>query len=823
MRQAFWTLVTLLSHWRRRPTHFAALFVGLAIATGLWSGVQALNAHARKSYDRAASVLGGGDAQSLVPTSGGAFSQDLFVKLRLAGWKVSPALEGAIWIRGMSFQLIGVEPLTLPHGFSFGDFAGDKSFGAFLAPPGQTLVAPETLRDLGVAEGAAVAIDGAKTLPPVRSSVGTPPGLLVVDIGMAQALLNRPGQLSRLILQPQLDGPKLETLATVVGGALRLRPPGEEEADLRRLTESFHMNLTAFGALACLVGLFIVHAAFGLAFEQRLAMVRTMRAVGVSSRALVAAMLIELALLALAAGGAGVAAGYGLASALLPNVAASLDALYGAHAAGRLALDGTWWLSGLGIALLGALVAAADGLTKTLRLPVLVAAQPFAWRQAQQRFLRGRALLALLAFAVALAAYVWGKSLYSGFAVIAGLLLGAALLLPILLAGALRLGEACANAPLAQWFWADSRQQLPGLSLALTALLLALATNVGVGGMVEGFRETFTYWLDGRLAEEVYFEAADKAAARRIEYWLAARPDVVAVLPAARTTIRLAGGPTQVVGMTAHETYRTHFPLLTQTAAAWEEMKRGDGVLVSEQLARRLDLAVGSNLEIPTPGEIWRARVVGVFPDYGNPKGQLRFDIDALTRHWPDAPRLTFGLRVAPSAVPQLIGAMQKQFGAEIVRIADQAAIKTISTRIFEHTFAVTAALNTLTLIVSGIALLASMRTLGDSRLAQVAPVWATGVPRRRLAELELLKILMLTAATAVIALPLGLALAWCLVAVVNVQAFGWRLPFYLFPGQWLEILALALLTATLAALAPIIRFARTTPAQLARVFANER
>jgi len=112
---------------------------------------------------------------------------------------------------------------------------------------------------------------------------------------------------------------------------------------------------------------------------------------------------------------------------------------------------------------------------------------------------------------------------------------------------------------------------------------------------------------------------------------------------------------------------------------------------------------------------------------------------------------------------------------------------------------------------------------LGDARLAQVAPVWAAGVPRRRLVELELLRLLTLTAATAVIALPLGLALAWCLVAVVNVQAFGWRLPFYLFPGQWVEILALALLTAALAALAPIIRFARTTPAQLARVFANER
>jgi len=821
--QVCWTLVTLLSHWRRRPTNFAALFVGLAIATALWSGVQALNAHARKSYDRAASVLSGGDAQNLVPTSGGAFSQDLFVKLRLAGWKVSPALEGAIWVRGVSFQLVGIEPLTLPHGLAFGDFAGDKSLGAFLAPPGQTIAAPQTLRDLGVAEGAAVALDGGKTLPPIRSNPGVPPGLLVVDVGIAQALLNRPGQLSRLIFQPQPGGPDLATLASAAGGALRLRPPGEEEADLKRLTESFHLNLTAFGALACLVGLFIVHAAFGLAFEQRLAMVRTMRAVGVSSRALVAAMLIELALMALTAGGAGVAAGYWLASALLPNVAASLDALYGAHVSGRLSLDGTWWLSGLGVALFGALVAAAGGLTKTLRLPVLSAAQPFAWRQAQQRVLRTRALLALLAFAAALAAYVWGENLYSGFAVIAGLLLGAALLLPILLSWALRLGESCAGAPLAQWFWADSRQQLPGLSLALTALLLALATNVGVGGMVEGFRETFTHWLDGRLAEEVYFEAAGKAEAERIEAWLATRPDVRAVLPAARTSIRLAEAPTQVVGMTSHETYRTHFPLLSQSADAWDEMKRGDGVLINEQLARRRALTLGSSLEIPTPGGIWGASVVGVFPDYGNPKAQLRIDIDALTRHWPDAQRLTFGLRVAPDAVPRLIAAMQNEFGAGIVRIADQAAIKTLSTRIFEHTFAVTAALNTLTLIVSAIALLASLTTLGDIRLAQVAPVWATGVPRRRLAELELLRLLMLTAATAVIALPLGLALAWCLVAVVNVQAFGWRLPFYLFPGQWIEILALALLTAVLAALAPIIRFARTTPAQLARVFANER
>ncbi|MGO9391104.1 ABC transporter permease [Rhodoblastus sp.] len=823
MKQVSWTIITLLSHWRRRPANFAALFVGLAIATALWSGVQALNEHARESYERAASIFAGAGSENLVPAGGGAISQDLFVKLRLAGWKVSPALEGTVLIRGAPFQLIGIEPLTLPRGLQFGGLTSGANFAAFLTPPGQTVAAPETLRDLGAAEGAAIAVDGGKTLPPIRSSASAPPGVLVVDIAMAQALLDRRGQVSRLILhgKPQAGTPPLETVA---GKALRLPPPGEEAGDMRRLTESFHANLTAFGLLACLVGFFIVHAAFGLAFEQRLAMVRTMRAVGVSARALVAAMLGELVLLALVAGSAGVAAGFWLASALLPNVAASLDALYGARVVGPLALDATWWLSGLGIALLGALVAAGGGLFKAFRLPVLMAAQPFAWRQAQQKFMRRRAFFASLAFAASLAAYFCGSGLYSGFAVIAGLLFGAALLLPNLLAGALRLGEKCATAPLAQWFWADSQQQLPGLSLALTALLLALATNVGVGGMVEGFRETFAHWLDERLAAEVYFEAAGAPEAQRIEAWLATRRDVTAVLPAAKTTIRLADWPTEVVGMkSSSETYRSRFPMLAQSKGAWDDVQRGDGALVSEQLARRLDLAVGLTLDLPVAGEIWRAKIVGIFPDYGNPKGQVRIDIDALARHWPGAPRVTYGLRVAPEAAPQLIAAMQNQFGPQIVRVTDQAAVKKISTRIFEHTFAVTAALNTLTLIVSAVALLASLSTLGNLRLAQLAPVWASGVPRRRLAQLEVLRILLLAAATASVALPLGLALAWCLVAVVNVQAFGWRLPFYIFPGQWAGVVVLALLTATVAAVAPILRLLRTTPAELAKVFANER
>src|SRR6202043_2785553 len=145
-------------------------------------------------------------------------------------------------------------------------------------------------------------------------------------------------------------------LEAVVGDRLRLIEP-EAETDLERLTDSFHLNLTAFGLLSFFVGLFIVNSAIGLAFEQRLPMLRTLRACGVSARLLNTVLVLELISLALVAGVAGLVCGYLIAAALLPDVAASLRGLYGAQIPGQLTLRGEWWIAGLIISVIGALAA----------------------------------------------------------------------------------------------------------------------------------------------------------------------------------------------------------------------------------------------------------------------------------------------------------------------------------------------------------------------------------------------------------------------------------------------------------------------------------
>ncbi len=782
-------LSALLSHWRRHPLQLALLLLGLALATALWSGVQAINAEARAAYARAASVLGQDQLDRLV----GPLTVARYAELRRAGWPVSPVLEGRVG----GLRVLGVEPLTLPREAAVSGLPALAEAGALLAGE-VALVHPET-----VGAGALAGLE-------LLASDGIPPGTVLADIGLAERLLDRRGEISALILDPArpLPGP--------VPPDLRLQKPAPEDG-LARLTDSFHLNLTAFGFLAFAVGIFITHSAVGLAFEQRRPVFRTLRSLGVSACGLAGLVLLELLALALVAGVAGVVLGYAVAAALLPDVAATLGGLYGAPVPGGLELRAEWGAAGIGMALAGTLVAAAGGLWQVWRLPILASAQPRAWGRANARARAAQAVAGLGLWGMAGLAFGLGSGLWAGFAVLAGLLLGAALLLPVVLAGLLALAGRGARSMLAEWFWADTRQHLPGLSLALMALLLAVAANVGVGTMVASFRATFTGWLDQRLASELYLTAPDPATARAMRDWL--QPRVEAILPIVEVEQEFGGQPGSVYGLADHATYRENWPLLSASPEVWDRVRDGGGLLVNEQMARRQGLALGD--EVDLPGGI--LPVVGVYSDYGNPSPQVILGLTAFRARYPDVAELRFALRLPADEVERLAADLRARFGLGEEAVVDQAGIKGFSLQVFERTFAVTAALNALTLGVAGLAMLASLLTLAGLRLPQLAPVWAMGLTRGRLARLDLLRTLVLAALTALLALPLGLALAWVLLAVVNVEAFGWRLPMRVFPGDWLVLILAALAAALVAGALPALRLARTTPAAMLRVFANER
>jgi putative ABC transport system permease protein len=795
------TLTALLSHWRRHPLQLLTLVLGLALATALWSGVQAINAEARAADDRAATAVGGGTLPSLVDPAG-SIPEATYVALRRAGWRVSPIVEGGLLTEGGRVRLLGLDPLTAPPGTDAAEVALDDPT-AFFAPPGLLLAAPATAARLTGPD-----------LPPVVKSPGLAPGLAFADIGTAQRLLGLDGRLTRLILLPDqpLSRPPLYDIAPT----LEERPP-ESGADLARLTDSFHLNLTAFGLLSFAVGLFIVHGAIGLAFEQRRPVFRTLRALGVPARTLVALLALELLILATLAALIGMGLGYLIAGALLPDVAATLRGLYGAAVEGTLTLRPSWWAAGLAIALAGTALASAGALWKVSRLPALAPAQPRAWARASERTLRLQAAAAATLILMAIALGLFAHGLLAAFTLMGLLLVAAALLLPAALSLALAALARTAKGPLSEWFWADTRQQLPGLSLALMALLLALAANIGVGTMVSSFRLTFTGWLDQRLASELYVTASTPEEVPALLAFLEPRTD--AILPIWNVDTEIMGAPAELYGVADHPTYRQNWPLLDALPDAWDRIARGDAAMINEQLARRENLAPGDT--IPLPGG--PATVAGVYSDYGNPLAQVLVSPARLTAAFPEVDRLRYGLRLPPEDAPALATELTRDFGLDPDNIIDQSALKAFSLQVFERTFAVTGALNVMTLAVAGFAILTSLLTLATMRLPQLAPVWALGLTRAQLARLELLRALLLAALTMVLAIPVGLVLAWVLLAVINVEAFGWRLPMHLFPTQWLTLAVLALLAAGLASLWPARKLATMPPSTLLRVFASER
>ena len=793
-------LAALLSHWRRRPFQLVTLILGLALATALFSGVQAINAEARKSYDEAADVLGGGGLSELVRRDGGAISRETFVMLRRAGWQVSPVIDG--WLRGDAgrVRLLGFDPFTMPVASPAGGTVEAGTFPDMMGTEGAILAHPAT------------AVRLAYLVERIRPVESLSPGLALADITSAAALVETRGFSRLLVADTQ---PLVQASLDDVAPDLMLRRPDTAE-DLARLTDSFHLNLTAFALLSFAVGLFIVNGAVGLAFEQRRPVFRTLRALGVPAGRLVVFLTVELLIFALVAGLAGIVLGYLIAAALLPDVAATLRGLYGASVEGVLSLSPIWWLSGIGIAVLGTAIAAASGLWRVARMAPLAPARPRAWAMVNVRAMRWQLVMAAVCALAAVGALIVGGGLVGGFVLLGGFLLAAALVLPTILALVIALAGRRARGPIAEWFWADTRQQLPGLSLALMALLLALSANIGVGTMVSSFRATFEGWLDQRLVSDLYVTVEDEADIPALRAFLDGRSD--AVLPIWHTEGEVLGAPAEIYGVVEHPVYSENWPLLAAHPDAWDRMAAGNGVLVNEQLARRERLVPGDMLALPGG---WSTEIVGVYSDYGNPIGQVVLPLDVLLARFDRIDRTDFGVLVADrDALKQ---ALVNDFGLPEDNMVDQTALKAFSMSIFERTFAVTGALNVLTLAVAGVAILTSLLTLAAMRLPQLAPVWALGVTRATLGRIEFLRALVLAGLTFAVAIPVGLGLAWVLLAVINVEAFGWRLPMQVFPVDWLWLGLLSLAATGMASLWPARQLAKKRPADLIRVFTNER
>ena len=825
----YWILKALLSHYWRHPWQALFLAIGLVAGVGLWSAVQIVNQHATTSYQQAQNLLGAQANYWIRSRRDEGIEQAVYIELRRAGFRqVIPMIELEVsTAAGVSISIIATDLLVLPENRLTGqqqtqDFA--ETWLDFVQPPYRAWVPAVLATELDLKAGDQLELRDGRHLPPALIQTQVQQGRRVlVDIGAAMALSgsNRFSYLSVGKIAPH----EFSRLAAELPENLELIE-NQQHIDLRELTASLHSHLTAMSLLSFAVGLFIVFNAVRFSLWYRRATLLDLRLMGCDLRQLLAAILFETLLWSLVGTALGFTLGVVLAHLLLPGLGASLQSLYDATIGVELGLSPWTLLQAWGITIVGLLWALAWPLYRLLRYSSLEAGSTAAMLADESLTRRRLALAALGLACLAGVAYAQIETVTQGFVVLGMMLFAAAWILPFLLAQALRLIERVLpdRHLLTRWMVSDGWSQLPAFRSAMMALLLALTANLGVGTLVDSFRDAFVGWLELRQSADIYLRAPDLRyqSLQNTETnttWLAASNHRIGV------SIRWRERPTLVRGVDTDAPDSRVFPLSRwrgeSAATALESWRNQPGkILVNEQLHFLAGIEPGESVTLPTDKGLQTYEVVGVFYDYGNPYFQFYLPDHVVASHWSHyySRGIALWLNKDNKAAMQQAMTSLKTLGARPGDWILQAQMRKLSVTIFERTFAITAAMNLLTMIVAAIALLASLLAIMQERLPQFAQWRALGLRQFEQLLLVATPLFIFCAIVWLLSIPLGALLSWVLIHKLNIISFGWSMPLVWEVEPALHLAAVVLLICTFTLLLVSFQWRHRMPLALAQL-----
>jgi putative ABC transport system permease protein len=143
--------------------------------------------------------------------------------------------------------------------------------------------------------------------------------------------------------------------------------------------------------------------------------------------------------------------------------------------------------------------------------------------------------------------------------------------------------------------------------------------------------------------------------------------------------------------------------------------------------------------------------------------------------------------------------------------------LRTAALDIFERTFTITIALRLLATLVAFIGILSSLMSLQLENAREYGVLRANGMTRGQLWRYTLVQTGVMGTIAGVLALPIGVLLAWVLVYVINVRSFGWTMQFSILPSELLTAFMVALVASLLAGIYPAYKLAQIPPARAVR------
>lgn len=836
------------SSWRyltRHPWQLALSITGIALGVAVALAIELANGSAARAFELSSAAMVGKATDELASAGAAGLPESLVAELRmdpkLAAVEMAPVISGYVKVGGEPLRLIGIDPFSdRPfRPYLQGSLRGGD-LGELLTRPGGVLLSERLAERLGWSLGqpAEITIDGEpRQLTPVALiapgsalSRQALDGLLIADIASAQELVGQPGRVDRVdLIVPESGGDALRAhLRDQLSDGAQLRPAGARRGALRQMTEAFALNLRALSLLALLVGVFLIYNATSFAVVQRRPLIGRLRALGASRRQLLVMILGEAALVAVVGISLGLAGGVLLAGQLLTLVTQTINDLYFVLTVRTLEVRPLAMITAAGLGLLatllGALLPAWEAASAPPQAALARSRLEAGYRRAA--WWSGGLGLLLINAAAGLVA-IPGGSIGVGFGGLFCALIGGALLTPLFTRGLLALFSPLTGRSVVGRLAARGLAASPSRSwVAIAALALAVSVGVGVGTMVSSFRVAVSTWLESALGHDLYLSPPTLVGNRSTA---SVEPEALAALRrvegiAAVATVRRVqllhddGRLTQLVAVDTGQGDPSSQLLAGDPATVWPAWRAG-AALVSEPFAARRGVAIGDELELPTDRGPRRFEIVGVYRDYASDQGVVMLERRVYERLWDDRGVSGVGLDLAPGVELAAAEARVRAAVAELqpLVLQSQRELVDASLDVFDRTFVVTDVLGLLATTVAFVGVLASLMALELERGRERAVMRAVGMTPGQLAGVVASQTGLIGLVAGLLAIPLGLLMAWLLIFVINQRSFGWSMPMQLSARPLLLALGTALAASLLASLYPAWRQSRTHPAEALR------
>ncbi len=812
-------LIRLIVQKNIRAEKFLSVLsiIGVALGIGLFVGVKVASDRALESFETDIRGLNRNASHEILDSSGIDFDESVYRKVRELNEGSYPVLESKGYLPDarQTIDLKGIDTvravrfLNLSAGIrsGFADYFRERNgvvvTKAFAAE--HSLKAGDSLR--------ALVYDGEYELK-VVDIIDVPAlgaNTLLMDIGNYQEYFGKTGSVSRIDLDT--DESTAERLQEVIPRSLTLGKKEQLVREQQALIRSFRYNLQFVSLISILVGIFLLYNTIFIATVKRRTEIGILRGLGIGKGTVVLLFVIHGLILGLVGSVLGLLFGQAVAWFAVGAVEKTITSMYGTISVSGHALSTADMLLALGLGLFVSFVASAVPALEAARTRPNESSREGTGETKQRRRSSYYVWpgISLAAAGVALASIDYHRMPFEfpflAYAGILCILLGFTLLAPSYLSVLLRVLQRPAGrlfGPSGIIALGDMQGSLFRFAVALMSVAVSCALIISLFTLIYSFRSSLTDWIGKNISADVYI----KPAACRANF---------CYFPLSEELVRTAATFPGVAFADRFRTLQVDFRGRRIVAGFGERdvllnPEQGGGraadtgrqerqIGVSAYLGTKYGLQTGDTVELATPAGRVPFVVSNIFSSYSTASGFVYLDRKWLKEYWglDDATQLALYLERGTDInafIRRLGDTVQSRYAVEIMNNRE---LRERVLAIFDRTFAITYAVELISIIVSLMGVVNILLALVLERKREFSILRYLGADWRLLRSMLVLSAGIVGTAGIALGAVIGPAMSIIFIEVVNKISFGWEIHFRM-PFFSLAALCLGLLLTTLAA-----------------------